>query len=234
MIRRLAILAIAAVTSACFDFIAPDLADESGGALIQLNARQAGNGVVDIEALFSAGLDADGFRRRIENDTLHVLGLSLVPVSQRASGTLVYDLNDTIAGLTTLSPFTVVAPRVHGVAPLPEVVWQGFRKIGPDTIVIRRGEELTLPIETDLGVPRPTKPSQQWLLQVTGETNSFLIGGSGLPPLVIRIPVAWIPERPDSILSATLTLSQSGQVRVPGYRAAINYSASNNWTVIIR
>lgn len=234
MMRRLAVLALAAFTSACFDFVEPDLADESGGALLQVTATQVENGIIDIDALFAPGIDADGFRRRVDNDTLRVLGLALGPVSQRASGTRVYDVNDTIAGLTTLHPFTVVAPRVEGVAPLPEVVWQGFRKLGSDTVIIQRGDELTLPVETDLGVPRPTKPNQQWLLGVAGKTNSFLIGGSGLPPLVIRIPVAWIPERPDSILSATLTVSQSGVVRVPAYRAALNYSASINWTVIIR
>ena len=231
---RPALLVLSVFVSACFDFIEPDLADENGAALLNINATQVEDGIVDIEALFSPGIDADGFRRRVQNDTLRVFGLVIPPSSERASGTLVYNVDATMAEITTFHPFTVVAPRVAGVAALPEVVWQGFRKLGADTIVIRRGEDLTLAVETDPDIPRPARPNQQWLLQIAGGNDSFLIGGNGLPPLSIRIPVAWIPERPDSILSATLTSSQSGVVRVPNYRAAINYSAIVQWTVIIR
>ena len=236
IMRRLAIVALAALASACFDFdfVDPDLAEESGGAVVIVTASQVEDGDVNISAMMSPGIDDAGFIRDVENDALHVFGIPLTPIEHRRSGTRIYELTDTLPALTTFDPFTVITPRVRGLAPLPSVRWQGFRKLGPDTILIRRGESLTFPVATDPTPPQPAPPEQQWTLRLAGDENSFLIGGSSMPPSVIQIPAAWIPAPPDSILNATLTTSQSGQVRVPGYRGVFNYSASVSWTILIR
>jgi hypothetical protein len=218
----------------CMDFIEPDLAAENAAATISVSALQENDSsLLLIDAVLVPGLDEDGFRRRVVRDTLIAFGLSIAPSSIRRKDNRVYEARQTVTNPASIA-FTVDPPLIEGLPQRPSIRWFGLRKVGADTIRLRRGEDLILRVDTSLGASQPTPETRNWSLQLVGKRNEFRLGGSGMPPTTIIVPAMWIPALPDTVLRATLLFNQSAVLIASNYRGLYNHFVRTNWTVILQ
>ena len=232
MHKRIGLIALALTWClGCYDFVDPDFSDENNNAIFQVSVGENDRGQYSLHGTLVLGIDNDGLRRDVRNDTVVFRDLKLPPVRVGRNETRIYERLDT-TGVS--GPFTVVAPIVEGVSPLPFVRWPTVRRAGSDTLRITRGANLRLPLDVEGTQPQPRTPSQNWQVEIIGGSAQFFVGGRGIPPQIIEVSPNFLPPAPDSVFTALLTWSQSDQLRVSGYRGGYNYTQQSNWTVVIR
>lgn len=231
MLRVALLLWCCAALSGCWDFVEPDLPAEAGVSVLQVSAFLQDDGRVQISALLAPGIDQDGFRRRILNDTLGIFDVRLPPTATRASGTREYFHTIQLEGDAASRPFTVDPPLLENVPVIPHVRWFGVRKLGADTVLLPRTEDLVLRVDADPGVSTPPPGSRSWSLELSGAGGTLLLSGSGLPPEELRIPDTFLPHGGADMLRAVLVVTQSSTVRAPNFRGNYGFIVRNSWII---
>lgn len=223
----------------CWDFVAPDLGVEAGVAVLQVSALLENDGRVQITGLLAPGIDEDGFRRRILNDTLRVFDIRFPPTGSRASGSREYFRSGRLDGDPFAQPFVIEPPRLEDVPVTPGVRWFGVRPLDPDTLRIAPGQDLLLRLDTNLGAAVPEPGARAWSLDLAGGAGNFHLSGSGIPPETLIVPAIYLPVPfveggSNNFARATLAYTQSIVVRSPNYRGNYAFTVRSTWTIEIQ
>jgi hypothetical protein len=230
-VRRLVPVAALALAG-CIDFVEPDLPELGAPAVIQATIRLTDVGDAAFEALLSPGFDAEGFRREVAMDTVHVLGRAITPDSIARNGSRRYRAVWQAPGTVVAEPVTFRAPLLEDLAASPpSVTWTGAHRLGPDTLDIVAGEDLMLEVGAGAGTALPEPDLQQWFLRLEGDDGAFNISADGPPPDTIHVPARWIPA--GDKIAARLIYAQSAVIEeTPGdYVGLITLDIRLHWTV---
>jgi hypothetical protein len=234
MSTRILLMACLCVSvSACWDFVEPELPVEAGVSVLQVSALLEDNGRVQISGLLAPGIDEDGFRRRILNDTLGVFDIRFPPTGSRSSGSREYVRIDTIGSDAFTRPFTVEPPQLANVTAPPVVQWYGARKLDPDTITIARGSDLVLRLDMAAGTSTPPPGTYFWSLNLSGAGENFQLGGTGAPPAELRVPAVFLPDSSGEV-RATLLSTQASVIRAPNFRGNYTFTVRSTWLILVQ
>ena len=236
---RVLILLLSAGLAGCWEFVAPDLGAEAGVSVLQVSATLNADDRVQITGLLAPGIDEDGFRRRILNDTLGVFDIRFPPTAQRPSGTREYFRTDILDGARATLPFTVDPPQLEDIPLTPGVRWFGVRKLDEDTIRLARGADLILHLDTNLGESTPEPNARNWSLDLNGARGSFRLSGGGVPPAelivpAVYLPVAFVEGGSNNVVQATLTYTQSIVIIAQNFRGNYAFTTRSTWTIQIQ
>jgi hypothetical protein len=233
LLRALTLLA-AALAAGCLDFIEPEIPEMGAPAVLQATVRLTDRGEVTVEARLEPGLDGAGFRRRVDDPALTVLGRVLVPDTVLRNGARVWDTQWQASPDIVASEVRLASPAVASIgATPPSVAWLGLRAVGPDTIRLARGVDLLLPLVLTPGAPQPLPQIRQWFLRLAGRSGAFNVSADGPPPDTIFIPARWIPAG-DS-LEVRLIFNQSSVLHDPpgDYIGLITLDTRLFWTLLL-
>lgn len=162
-----------------------------------------------VEASVFPGVDKFGALKEVTNDTLWVLDVPLLP--ELDGETLRYGRRFTLAtDELAQTVFSVAYPKVEEVTLAPSGVrWRAVEPLGPDSIILAPGEDLSLPLElpNDPGNPLPRR--WDWTLNLSGSTTTASLRASGaLPRPRYLVPAALLADLGDGRYNANLTWSQ--------------------------
>ncbi len=242
VVRRLSRPSCAAALAAtcatgCIDFADPNIpgiSDRGSSAVFEARVIVTDSGRVNVDARLAPGLDFDGFRRPVTAPRLDVLDRGLEPDSVGRDGTLRYLESWGVGRSALLGPITLLAPSVDGVrAPPPAVEWFSLRNVGPDSIRLRRGDDLHLAVAEVEGISSPQPSIRQWFLTLSSGDRSFRLGSDGVPPNPISVPPQWIPE--GDTVHVRLIFNQQGILSAPpeDYVGVITADTWLFWTVLV-
>jgi hypothetical protein len=221
------------LTSCQFDFTDPTR-DTPATLSVQLTANIESD-TLGLYAVLHPGWDADGKLRFIRSD-LNVFGQSLAPTGNAADHTRTYQARWSLSSqlsTTALVPF--IAPEVADVSMAPHNFEIAIpKRIGPETISVRNGEAVVLPILYS-GLPGARA---QWRLEMFESVSArrVHISTDGHPPEAITIPRSWFPSASPARYSVRLDISQfpAASEFVPGkYRFLFTLHAQFRWTVLL-
>jgi hypothetical protein len=217
----------------CLDFADPTIPDRSAAAVLQANMRVFDQGILQIDGSLSPGRDAEGFQRPVPSPFIEAAGMLIEPRSLGETGVRSYSTSMAVPPRETLGPFVLVAPTVQHAGTLPVVTWYGLRRLDPDTLVIRHGDDIVLHMDTAAAQPDPPNLTRQWFLDVTAGGRTFRISATGAPPLTMRIPSDWVPPPQNNHALVTLIYYQSAQLRSPEnlYIANVLLDVRLSWVV---
>lgn len=228
--RALVPLLAAALSAACWDFVEPDFPEAGAPAVLQIAVVVSDDRNVDVSGVLVPGLDIGGIQRRVENDSITVLGARIGPSEIRRNGTRVYDFGAKLPVALT-DPLEITAPAVVNVAgPRPHIRWFGIRKTDADTIAWQRGTDLVLRTATDLGESVPAPQTRQWFLSMQG-AGPFNLSADGFPPAELRIPTHFVPAARDGVVRIRLSFFQSGQYSTNTYVGNFSHNVQLTWVV---
>lgn len=184
------------------DFVEPDAATTPPRLDLRVALeREAGaDAAVRVAARLDVGVDDDG-PRAVVRDTLRLLGATLTPLAGigRVDG-LHYDSTWVAPALASEPAMVAVTtPVVEGFHPIADrPVGYTLAPDGPDTVVVRRGEEAMLPLRRppaadglDLDPER-----SRWSLFATGDGAEvwMRVRIQGEPPDTLAVPTSWLPS----------------------------------------
>ncbi|HUH11822.1 MAG TPA: hypothetical protein VMK65_01880, partial [Longimicrobiales bacterium] len=212
-------LAVALAATGCVDFTELTVVGGQEPARLQLTLRLVQDSTVcrggcvlsdgtavspgpgGIVAWFDArlrpGADAGGVPRGVADETLVVLGRPFEPVDRSLLGERRYEgvLALEEAGVEEVT-LTFTPPEVEGVgARIPAVRWRVPGALGPDTLIVRPGEDLTLRLAMPAQESEPPFQFGTWAVAVAGQPP-LRISSTGAPPEEVRIPHYYLPEAP--------------------------------------
>ncbi len=227
----------AALLGGCadFEFLTPDLPESGAPAVFQANIYVDETGSFRLDGSLVPGLNADGFRRAVRNDTVRISTLSFPPNSIAGNGTRQYAQPAQIADPASFTrPLLVRAPSLSDITAVPPVFqWYGLSRLDGDSIIIARGSELVLRVANQAARSEPAPQIRQWFLELASEETSFRLGGQGEPPDTIRVPSYWLPAAANGRISAYLTYYVAGSYRpVPGdYLVILGANIRLRWNI---
>ena len=219
--RRRITLALAVVATGgagCRLFDDPDDRLDPRGAWIGIEILQ-GDGVpgadgralppggARISATFSPGVDERGERRRPASEELQVNDRGY-PIRSLAEG----HVREWVVGVAPAAdpeaPLVVAPPTVigHPVTP-PPIRLTTVAKGGPDTVRVRRGETIRIPLRLPATEPVPAPAGSSWSFRLArpGESGSILqVSGWGRPPAELVVPAPYLEGVAESTLVAGL------------------------------
>jgi hypothetical protein len=208
---RAAALCALLAGAGCVEFTAPDIPDAGGPAIVSLIVAVSDSGTVMVNGSVRPGRDVSGVLRTIPSDAVTVLGRSVEPARVREEDERVYSASLSASADVTRGPIDVIAPAVDGVPVSPPAVsFRGLRRIGPDTIVLLRGDDLVLRTAEGPGATTPAPVLTQWFLQVSAADDVFFgLNGSGIVPETLAVPARYVPVDPDGLLDLRLIQLQT-------------------------
>lgn len=221
----------ALLAAGCIDFVEPDIPELGAPAAIQATIRLTDMGTAEVDASLQPGLDRNGDRRRLLGP-LEVMGRTLEADSVLRNGMRRYIEAWPTSDSVVIQRIMLRAPPIEGLrAPRPAIEWTGMRKLDPDTLDIRSGEDLILHIELGKGEAVPPPRIRQWFLRVAADSASFNISSDGPPPDTIFVPGRWLPR--GDRLDVRLIYNQQAAVGIPpdDYVGIITLDVRVFWTV---
>jgi hypothetical protein len=227
------VLLISVVCAACLDFVEPEPEPprEPEDARVHITAFRVNDSTFEISGAMFPGFDESGARRGVLREDVIVFGVS-IPPDTTIEGTPVYR-HHMIADDSLRSIFTVDPPEITGIPSRPIVRWFGFRQVGADTVRLQRGEDLVLHIESNFGISQPTPDSRRWSVHFGANAPGFIISADGVPPDSLTVPAQYLPLS-DSVMTVSLSYSQSSLVTMPKYSGTYHYITGASWTVVVR
>jgi hypothetical protein len=230
---RCCALLLAAGAAACVDLAEPNIPDRRMPASAVLNVRAFDTGVLQVDGSLSPGRDSLGFQRAVPSPFVQAAGQTVEPRTVSAQGLRTYSSVLALPGGRTAGPFDVTLPVVSDVGMLPPARLYGLRRLDPDTLIVPRGGDIVLHMDTVPAASDPPNRFRQWFLDVRAGNGSFRVSGDGPVPLRIRIPFEWVPPAPDQRASVTLIYYQTAQLRSPGglYSASLTLDTRLQWWV---
>jgi hypothetical protein len=231
---RWAPLILGLAGSGCIDFIEPDIPELGAPATVQATLRLTDLGTAEVDVYVTPGLDSAGALRSLSDRPPEALGRRLEVDSIRRNGTRRYTESWLTGANVVAQPIRFRAPNITRVqAAPPAVEWVGVRRAGPDTIRLRPGEDLLLPVALGQGSGAPEPGIRQWFLRLAGSSGTFGLSADGTPPDTIYVPARWFPR--DHELDVRLIFNQSSILRPPpgDYIGVINVDVRLFWTVRI-
>jgi len=218
----------------CIDIVEPRLPNAGAPALLQLSVSLQEAGALLVNGQLQPGRDSSGVTRIPRDSALYVAGQVIEADTVLARNTLPFNATLPVAREVLAGAISIAAPEISGIrAPAPFLVWYGMVKVGPDTVIVARGQDAVLRLNAHLGTPRPAVQVRQWYLDLVGSSGSIRVSGSGAPPDSMRIPPQWLPATPPATLLASLLFYQSAQTRDPpgDYIGNVAMDARVQWTV---
>lgn len=223
--------------SGCIDFVEPDIPELGAPATVQATLRLTDLGTAEVDVYLAPGLDSAGSQRSLTGTPLEALGRAHQADSIRRNGTRRYTKSWLTARDIVSEPILFRAPGIDRVAAAPPALeWVGVRRLGPDTLRLRPGEDLYLPIALGRGAGTPQPAIRQWFLRLSsasGAAGAFGLSADGTPPDTIYVPARWIPRTNE--LDVRLIFNQSSILRTPpgDYIGVVNVDVRLFWTVHI-
>lgn len=194
--KRLLPLLVALTSAGCLDFAEPDLPDIGAPAILEANISLRADGTFVVNADLTPGLTLDALTRSFpQGDSIVVYGNVIRPHTTTPAERRMYNFGDTAAAKLFQQPLTLEAPLIRDVQAVPRpIIWRTSRRAGPDSIVVRRGNDLVLPVGRT-GTTHSISPQrEEWILFLTTESQTYRIGANGPPPDSIVVPARWIPN----------------------------------------
>jgi hypothetical protein len=226
--------ALVAVTlSGCFDFVEPDIpnADTPATLLVAIAITDGDRAIVT--GRLHPGFDQIGIRRPLDSQPLAAFGREIQPWQVAPDTMLAYQDTLALGPGAALGPIVVEPPPVPGTTAPDPMTWAGIQRLGPDTLVLAQGADLTVELEVSQG---GTAAIRQWFMVLTGDAGTFRVSSDGPPPERITIPARWLPTPgPEGTLAVTLTDIQSETRAGPAgdYVVSGTVSSRVGWTVRI-
>lgn len=237
-LRRVAATAACALTlTGCvqFDFLEPDLPESGAPVVFQANVYIDETGTFRLDGSLVPGLNFDGFRRTVLNDTIGVSSLDVTPSAIAGNGTRTYAFPTHVADPVSFTqPLIITPPVVADVGAVPPVLrWYGLNRVDGDSLIVPRGAELMLRVSNQAARNQPGPQIRQWFLELATDSTSFRLGGSGEPPDTIRVPAYWIPPSSNGRIAAYLTYYVAGTYRpFPGdYLLIVGANMRLRWNI---
>jgi hypothetical protein len=223
--RRWAVLPLAAIAwsgAGCRLFTDPEQRPAPGGAWIGVEILQEddlpgtvglapAHGGARIVATFSPGVDERGERRQPTSEELRVNG-SGYPARSLTDGHVREWLVNVAPPADPDVALVIEPPRVIGHPVVPEAIrLTAVAKGGPDTVRVRRGESIRIPLQLPARAMTPAPPGRFWGFRLArqGETGSILtMSGNGVPPAELVVPAPFLEHVADSTLVASFEWRQ--------------------------
>jgi hypothetical protein len=231
--RRLLLLPLLLLTGGCLDFSDPVIPDRRAPAVLQANMRIFDAGVFQVDGSLSPGREESGFLRLVQQPFMQSGPFLIEPRTLSDRGVRTYQSSFPVARGATEGPFELVVPDVRGTASIPPVRFWGLRRIGGDTVVVQRGADIVLRVDTVPEASVPATRFRQWFLEIQVGT-SFRISGDGAPPAVMRIPAEWIPQTGVTQGTISLVYLQSAQLRSADNTYIANVALDTRLTWVVR
>jgi hypothetical protein len=230
--KRLYLLPLAVLLGGCLEFEDPTIPDRRSPAVLQANMRIFDAGVFQVDGSLTPGREESGFLRFVQMPFMQSGQFLVEPRTLTPQGVRTYQSVFAVPRNATEGPFELVTPDVRGTPPLPTVRWWGLRRVGSDTIVVQRGADIILRVDTIPEASSPPNRFRQWFLEIQLGT-SFRVSGDGAPPQVMRIPAEWVPQTVLPAGNISLIYIQSTQLRTAdnSYIANVSLDTRLNWHV---
>jgi hypothetical protein len=219
----------------CVEFTAPDIPDAGGPAIVALLVAVSDSGTVAVSGSVRPGRDVSGVLRAIPSDAVTVLGRTVEPVRIRDEDERTYSTNFSAAADVARGPVDVVAPAVEGVGTAPpSISFSGLVRLDPDTITLRRGDDLVLRTAPGPGASTPPPGLTQWFLQLGAADDAFFgLSGGGTVPETLVVPARYVPEVPGGLIGVRLI--QIRTISFPpergNYFGTVSVQIRLHWTV---
>jgi len=229
--QRAALLLLALSPMAgCLDFIDPILPSRGAAAVVTAHVNVTERGDVELTVRLLPGLDSAGVPRAVASRAARLLSRAIEPdtVTLRE---WVYHETFTVPAAQVAGPIIFEAPAVRGVGAPPAVTWYGVRRMDPDTLTLRAGQDMRLVLDADLGMPAPAPATRQWFMTLASTGGVFRLGADGVPPDTVIVPARWVPA--GDIVRVLLIWVQSADIRPqPGdYIGLVTLDVRASWTV---
>jgi hypothetical protein len=230
-VPRALIGALAVAASACIDFVEPDLPFRGEPALYQGVLRVWDDGRVGADGSLRPGFDDDAVQREVRRETLRALNRTVPPAAVGEDGTHTYNDGWTTTRDSVAGALVFEAPLLAGDAPPPGFRWSGVATPQDDTLMVARGADLTLVVETG-SIEEPAPNTRQWLLSLSGSSGTLRIGADGVPPDTLLVPARFLPLPNAGFFAATLSYTRSLAVPQPSeYTGILTLDARIDWVV---
>jgi hypothetical protein len=222
--------------AACLDFTEPTIPNRASPAVLQVNMRAFDSGAFIVDGSLLPGRDTAGFQRVVQSPFILAGGFLVEPRTLGERGLRTYASTFEIPRSGTGGPFELVPPSVRDVGELPPLRMVGLRRLDPDTIVARPGDDVLLHMDTVAVMALPPQRFQQWFLDVRSGARVFRISSDGPPPATLRIPSDFIPPSPDGRAFVTMIYFQTASVRSPAndYIGNIVLDVRLSWIIAFR
>lgn len=238
-VRGHLLLALSALLLAGCDveFADPRLPNAGAPALLQLSVSVQEAGAVSVTAQVQPGRDSSGVTRVPLDSALYIAGTVVEADTVLARNTLRFSSTFAVPREVVRGAITMAAPEIGGIlAPAPFVMWYGIVKVGGDTVLVERGQDAVLRVDSRLGTHLPPVQVRQWFLDLSGPGGVIRVSGANYPPDTLRIPPQWLPGTAPATVLASLLYYQSVQLREPpgDYVGNVALDARLQWVLRLR
>jgi hypothetical protein len=229
--RALIGILLGAATSACIDFVEPDLPFRGQPPFFQGVLRVWADGRAGADGVLSPGYDDDAVLRDVLRETVRAMNRAVHPMTVGDEGTRTYNerwgtTRDSVAGTLVFE-----APLLAGELTPPRFRWEGITTPQDDTLEVGVGADLLLVVDAGTAED-PAPDTRQWLLTLSGATGALRIGADGVPPDTLLVPARFLPAPRDGIVDATLSYTRSLAVPQPAaYTGILALDARVEWAV---
>lgn len=232
-----ALTATAAVAlAACIDFVEPDIEFAGAPATVEAVVRVTNDTIATLSARMMPGFDEFGIGRRVTDPLLRALDQAIAPDTVLPTGERRYAEQLRIAADRVLAGVVIGPPSIEGVGSPGSVRWHGVRRLGPDTLRLEPGDDLSFALELPAAEGEPRPGIRQWFLTLSGDEGIFRLAADGVPPALIQVPRVWVPPpSADGIVTADLIYFQSAILRSPAndYLFVVTLDVRMRWIVRI-
>jgi hypothetical protein len=232
--KRLLLLLVALAPVACLDFEDPTIPDRRQPVRLNANLRLLPGGIFQIDGTLSPGREQTGVLRLVQVPEIHASEFVATPVERDVRGVHHYLTAFSIAPERAASAFEVLVPAVRGTSAIGPIVLHGLRRLDPDTLRLRAGDDIVLHMDT-VAQPSPAdRTTAQWFAEIRGGSTVFRIIADGPPPPALRIPADWVAAPTGATVTISLIYYQTTQITTPDdtYVANVLLDTRLQWTVV--
>ncbi|MBW3570644.1 MAG: hypothetical protein KY467_06020 [Gemmatimonadetes bacterium] len=216
--------------SGCIDFLpVSGPTQEDLYVHLFLKSRNAGPGSgadsLRVDAFVSSASPGLSF----SDGTLHVAGQRIEPAVQRGEW-WGYSANLVLPPGTLTEPFRIKLPVPDGVSlPVQEIIVSVVARGGPDTLTLRAGADLVLPIGGS--AHRPPTRVESWDLYVQRGFRSAEIRSTGPLPAQVVVPASLVPQDSAPVMEVLLNSHRQLRWDTAGSRLSVDMQGTLRWSV---
>lgn len=213
-------VAAALVAAGCMDFVPLSGPGDGVTVFLFLESRNPGPGAAADTLLVSGGVNALGIA--FVDDTLRIAGRAIAP---RGADGGRWGYRDTLVlpagALSGVVPVRLPVPAGDAL-PLQEFGYAGVARAGPDTLVVRAGADVVLPIRTGGGTRVPELAFESWSVTLLRGRGTAEFRSTSPLPASIVIPASLVPADTAPVLEVGLRSQRAfrgegrGEVHVSG------------------
>lgn len=223
------LLLLLLLASGCIDFLPVAGSGEQEDLYLHLflKSRNAGPGSgadsLRVDAFLSSGRG-----QSFSDSTLHVAGQRMEPVVQR--GEWGYSANLVLPPGTLSQPFRIKLPVPEGVSlPVREIIVSAVARGGPDTLTLRAGADLVLPIS---GSTHQAPTSVEfWDPYVQRGFRSAEIRSTGPLPAQVVVPASLVPQDSAAVMEVLLNSHRQLRWDTAGSHLRVEMQGTLRWSV---